>query len=71
MTSGLLRCPGQPRVPILAFVKLDWDMTQGQGDRSACMSMEEFRDQVNDAVAVFGEFFRLCKKRLATVRPPP
>ncbi len=35
------------------------------------MSMEEFRDQANDAVAVFGESFRLCERHLAAVRPPP
>lgn len=60
---------GHPRVPMLAFVRLDWDMRPDRGDRSVYMSMEEFRGQVNDAVEVFAEFFKLCEKHLAFISP--
>lgn len=60
--------PDHSRVPMLAFVALDWDMTPDQGDRSEYMTMDEFRDQVAEAVAVFNEFFQLAERHRKHLR---
>lgn len=62
--------PGHPRVPMLAFVRLDWDMTAGQPDRSVYMTLDDFRAEVVDAVSVFNAFFKLANKHLAFVQQP-
>jgi hypothetical protein len=54
--------PGHPRIPMLAFVRLDWDMTPNQPDRSIYMTAEELQDQVEEAVSVFKSFFDLAEK---------
>lgn len=61
--------PGHPRVPMLGFVGLDWNLTPDQPDRSVYITMEDFSAQVDDAVAVFNQFFQLTEKHLAFVRP--
>ena len=60
--------PGHPRIPMLAFVSLNWDLTPDQPDRSTYLSMEDFTSQVDDAVAVFNSFFALSEKHLAFVQ---
>lgn len=62
--------PAYPRIPMLAFVSLDWDLTPNQPDRSTYLTMEDFRAQVDDAIAVFDSFFALTEKHLAFVRRP-
>ena len=59
---------GGPRVPLLAFIKLDWDMTPNQPDKSEYLTIDEFRKQVEDAVAVYNAFFALSEKYLAFVQ---
>lgn len=59
---------GHPRIPMLAFVSLDWDLTPDQPDRSLYLTMEDFSSQVDDAIAVFNSFFALTEKHLAFVR---
>lgn len=41
---------GHPRVPMLAFIAMEWDMTPNQADRSVYMTVEELGDQVSEAV---------------------
>ncbi len=75
---GRWGCPGKlaespagsehPRIPMLAFVGLDWDLTPDQPDRSIYLTMEDFTSQVDDAIAVFNSFFALTEKHLAFVR---
>lgn len=60
--------PEHPRVPMLAFVALDWDMSPDQRDRSVYMTMDEFREQVADVVAVFYQFFQLSERHMKHVR---
>lgn len=62
--------PDHPRVPMLAFVRLDWDLSPDQADRSVYMTVEELRGQVTEAVAVFRAFFGLAEKHLAHVGQP-
>ncbi|MCE4555032.1 hypothetical protein [Pelomonas cellulosilytica] len=54
--------PHHPRIPVLAFVRLDWDMTPNQPDKSFFMTVDELRDQVTEAVTVFKAFFDLPEK---------
>lgn len=62
--------PGHPRIPMLAFVRLDWDLSPNQPDRSVYMTMEELREQVTEAVLVFRAFFSLVEGHLAHCLPP-
>lgn len=61
--------PGHPRVPKLVFVALDWDLTPNQPDRNVYMTVEELRERVAEAVAVFKAFFDLVEKHLAHCLP--
>lgn len=61
--------PGHPRIPMLAFVRLDWDLSPNQPDRSVYMTMEELREQVEEAVLVFRAFFALVERHLAHCMP--
>jgi hypothetical protein len=54
--------PHHPRIPMLAFVRLDWDMTPNQPDRSIYMTVDELEEQVAEAVTVFRAFFGLSEK---------
>jgi hypothetical protein len=62
--------PGHPRVPKLAFVALNWDLTSNQPDRSVYMSVEELRERVDEAVQVFKAFFELAERHIAYCLPP-
>ncbi|WP_320422706.1 hypothetical protein [Roseateles agri] len=64
------RGPEFPRIQMLAFVALDWDMTPNQPDRSVYMSLESFQQQVADAVKVFNSYFKLSEKHLPHVGVP-
>ena len=61
--------PSHPRIPMLAFVRLDWDLSPDQGDRSVYMTVEELRDQVSEAVQVFRAFFKLADKHMSHCLP--
>jgi hypothetical protein len=64
------RGPEFPRVPMLGFVALDWDMTPNQPDRCVYLSLESFQRQVSDAVMVFNSYFELSEKYLPHVGMP-
>lgn len=62
-----------PRVPMLAFVPLGWDLTPDLPDRSVYLTVEELGKQVDEAIGVFQAFFALTQKHLAHCLPaqPP
>ena len=61
--------PEHPRVPLLAFIPLDWDTSSGRPDTSRYMSIEELAEQVSDAAALFRSFKALSDKYLERIDP--
>ncbi len=61
--------PEHPRVPMLEFVRLDWDTSSNRPDSSTYMTVEELREEVAEAVGVFQAFFALVDKHRAHCLP--
>ncbi|MDL5031266.1 hypothetical protein QRD43_05035 [Pelomonas sp. APW6] len=61
--------PEHPRVPLLAFIPLDWDMSSGRPDTSRYMSLDELAEQVSDAADLFRSFKALSDKYLERIDP--
>jgi len=55
---------------MLAFVRLDWDLSPNQIDRSVYTTMEELREQVVEAVLVFMTFSDLAERHMTHCLPP-
>ncbi|MDM4765985.1 hypothetical protein [Pelomonas sp. SE-A7] len=61
--------PALPRVPLLAFVPLEFDMTPDQPDKSVYLTIEEFKQQVEQAEALFAKYWDLAERHKASVLP--
>jgi hypothetical protein len=48
--------------PLLVFVPLDWNMEPDREDRSITLTMQEFKEQVEEAEAVFSDYSKLTKR---------
>ena len=48
--------------PLLVFVPLDWNMEPDREDRSITLTMQEFKEQVEEAEAVFSAYSKLAKQ---------
>jgi hypothetical protein len=47
---------------LLAFVPLHWNMSPDTTPEEIKLTMGEFNEQVEDAISLFREYFRLQKK---------
>jgi len=55
-------CPQIDCQPLLTFLRLNWDMSPDQPDRSITMSLEDFAHQVQTVETLFADYWRLSKK---------
>jgi hypothetical protein len=55
--------------PLLVFVPLDWNMEPDREDRSIALTMQEFKEQVEEAEAVFSDYSKLAKRFEESAKP--
>ena len=55
--------------PLLVFVPLDWNMEPDKADRSMDLTMQEFKEQVEEAEAVFSDYSKLAKRFEESAKP--
>lgn len=55
--------------PLLVFIPLDWNMAPDREDRSIDLTMREFKEQVEEAEAVFNDYFKLTKRFEESAKP--
>ena len=55
--------------PLLVFVPLDWNMEPDKEDRSITLTIQEFKEQVEEAEAVFSDYSKLAKRFEESAKP--
>ena len=55
--------------PLLVFVPLDWNMDPDREDRSITLTIQDFKEQVEEAEAVFSDYSKLAKRFEKSVKP--
>ena len=55
-------CPQIECQPLLTFLRLNWDTSPDQPDRSITMSLKDFAQQVQAVETLFADYWRLSKK---------
>ena len=55
--------------PLLVFIPLNWNMAPDREDLSITLTMQEFEQQVEEAEAVFNDYFKLTKRFEESAKP--
>lgn len=55
--------------PLLVFISLDWNMEPDREDCSLALTLQEFKEQVEEAEAVFADYSRLAKRFEESAKP--
>ena len=55
--------------PLLVFVPLDWNMDPDKEDSSIALTMQELKEQVEEAEAVFSDYSKLAKRFEESAKP--
>ncbi len=55
--------------PLLAFVPLDWNMDADREDNSINLTIQDFKEQVEEVESIFDDYFKLAKRFEMSAKP--